>query len=87
MSVAASLDTNVLVRLIVKDDVQQLAAARRVLAQYVKRAQTLFVPITVVLELEWVLRCRYKLGKPDVLNTFSSLLMTVELKFEAEDAL
>lgn len=51
MSVAASLDTNVLVRLIVKD-VQQLAAARRVLAQYVKRAQTLFVPITVVLELE-----------------------------------
>ena len=87
MSVAASLDTNVLVRLVVKDDAQQFAAARRVLAQYVKRAQTLFVPITVVLELEWVLRSRYKFGKPDVLNTFSSLLMTVELEFEAEDAL
>ena len=87
MSIAASLDTNVLVRLVVNDDAQQLAAARKVLAQYVKRAQSLFVPITVALELEWVLRSRYKFSKGDVLSTLSSLLMTVELEFQAEDAL
>lgn len=87
MSTAASLDANVLVRLIVKDDTQQLGAARKILSLYVKGGHTLFVPITVALELEWVLRSRYKFGKLDVINTLSSLLTTVELVFEAEDAL
>ena len=49
MSIAASLDANVLIRLIVKDDAQQLAAARKILSLYVKGGHTLFVPITVVL--------------------------------------
>lgn len=87
MNVAATLDANVLVRLVVKDDAQQLAAARKALARHVRGGQTLFVPITVALELEWVLRSRYKFGKADVLSTLSSLLTTVELVFEAEDAL
>ena len=87
MSIAASLDANVLVRFIVKDDAQQLTVARKVLALHMKGGQTLFVPITVVLELEWVLRSRYKFGKVDVINTLSSLLTTVELVFETEDAL
>ena len=87
MSIAASLDANVLVRLIVKDDAQQLATALKRLSQNVKGGLTLFVPITVVLELGWVLLSRYKFGKLDVIYTLSSLLTTVELVFEAEDAL
>lgn len=87
MNVAASLDANVLIRLIVKDDEQQLVAARKALAHYSRRSQTLFVPITVALELEWVLRSVYKFAKSDVLNAFSSLLTTLDLVFESEDAL
>ena len=87
MIVAASLDTNVLVRLIVKDDDRQTQAAFELLEKHVKKSQSLFVPVTVVLELEWVLRSRYKFTKADVMGMLSSLLMTFELVFESEGAL
>ena len=49
--------------------------------------ETLFVPLTVVLELEWVLRSRYEYPKEQMLITFSSLLETRELEFQDEAAL
>lgn len=51
-----ALDTNVLVRYIVQDDAAQLAAAKRLISRFVTEGAALFVPLTVVLELEWVLR-------------------------------
>ena len=49
-----AIDTNVLVRALVQDDAAQSARAQRLL-----RDQQVFVPVTVMLELEWVLRSRY----------------------------
>ncbi len=49
-----AVDTNVLVRALVRDDVDQSARAMRFLSEH-----KAFVPVTVVLELEWVLRSRY----------------------------
>ena len=49
-----ALDTNVLVRALVQDDPAQ---GRR--AEACLRAGPVYVPITVILELEWVLRSRY----------------------------
>jgi predicted nucleic-acid-binding protein len=49
-----ALDTNVLVRALVQDDAAQ---GRR--AQACLSAQPVYVPVTVILELEWVLRSRY----------------------------
>ena len=49
-----ALATNVLVRALVQDDAAQ---GRR--AQACLSAQTVYIPITVILELEWVLRSRY----------------------------
>ena len=46
----------------------------------------LFVPNTVMLELEWVLRSRYRFGKPAVLQALNALLETQELEFEVEAA-
>ena len=82
-----ALDTNVLVRYIVQDDAVQLAAAKRLISRCVAEGSTLFVPLTVVLELEWVLRSGFAFGKDDVLMTLSSLLSAVELSFESERAL
>jgi predicted nucleic-acid-binding protein len=48
------IDTNVLVRAVVRDDP---AAARR--AEALLREHPVYVPVTVMLELEWVLRSRY----------------------------
>lgn len=49
-----ALDTNVLVRALVQDDPAQ---GRR--AQACLSAQQVYLPVTVILELEWVLRSRY----------------------------
>jgi predicted nucleic-acid-binding protein len=82
----AALDTNILVRYLVKDDDQQLAAAKKIIQAAVRAGETLFVPITVTLELEWVLRTNFKLSKEQVTTTLSSLLASAELTFESEAA-
>ena len=82
-----ALDTNALVRYVVEDDVTQLAAARRLIRQCISEGQTLFVPVTVTLELEWVLRATFKCAKDVVMQVLSSLFSAAELTFESEHAL
>ena len=55
-----SIDTNVLVRLLAADDAKQAAQARALMHSATQVGESLFVPLTVVLELEWVLRSRYE---------------------------
>ena len=82
-----ALDTNVLVRYVVRDDGAQLAAARRLIARCIDGGQSLFVPVTVVLELEWVLRSSFDCSRDDVMQVLSSLFSAAELTFESERAL
>ena len=83
----AALDTNVLVRYVVQDDIGQLAAAKRLIDRCVAEGQSLFVPVTVTLELEWVLRASFGYAKDDVLRVLSNLFSAAELTFESERAL
>ena len=83
----AAIDTNVLVRLLMQDDKAQLARAQRLVNASLAAEQDLFVPVSVALELEWVLRSRFGLDKDAVLHLFSQLLLTVELRFEAAAAI
>ena len=82
-----SLDTNVLVRWLMDDDATQNARVQKLFDSIRADHSTLFVPSTVMLELEWVLRSRYKLDKPSVLQAFNALLETQELEFQAEAAI
>ena len=82
-----ALDTNVLVRYVVQDDSGQLAAAKRLIGRCVAEGQTLFIPVTVTLELEWVLRASFGNEKDEVLRALSNLLSAAELTFESERAL
>jgi len=82
-----ALDTNALVRYVVEDDVAQLAAARRLIRKCVSEGQALFVPVTVTLELEWVLRSSFEYAKDEVMQVLSSLFSAAELTFESERAL
>lgn len=52
-----------------------------------RAGENLFVSVTVVLELEWVLRSRYDYAKEQVLTALSSLLETRELDFQLEAAI
>lgn len=49
-----AVDTNVLVRALVQDEPAQALRARELLA-----GTSIYIPVTVILELEWVLRSRY----------------------------
>ena len=83
----AALDTNVLVRFLVQYDAAQLAAARKLIRRCVNEGETIYVPVTVSLELEWVLRSNFGFSKPDVIRTLSQLLSSAELSFDSEGAL
>ena len=83
----AALDTNLLVRFLVEDDAAQLAAARRLIRKCVRAGEALFVPVTVALELEWVLRSSFGFSKSVVMQTLAQLLATTELTFQSEGAI
>lgn len=80
----AGLDTNVLVRWLVADDDPQTAQTQRLFDAASAAKEALFVPATVALELEWVLRSRYRLDKETVIAALNALLETrgLELQFE-----
>lgn len=82
----ATLDTNVLVRLLVRDDTAQLATARKLILKCLGDGETLFVPVTVALELEWVLRSNFGFDKQTVVQALSDLLSAADLSFESEGA-
>ena len=82
----AALDTNVLVRFLIQDDDKQGLLARELIRSALKKGEPLFVPLTVMLELEWVLRSNFGFDKADIIQTLSSLLTAVELSFESEAA-
>lgn len=82
----AALDTNVLVRFLVQDDARQGAAATRLIRNGIKADGALYIPVTVVLELEWVLRSSFTFDKASVLQAMFGLLGSFELAFESEGA-
>ena len=64
-----ALDTNVLVRIVIDDDPAQSRKARAMLDR-----ESGYVPVTVLLESEWVLRGAYGLAPAKVLAIFERLL-------------
>lgn len=65
-----SVDTNVLVRYVTNDDPDQARRAAALLAG----DRPVYVPHTVLMELEWVLRAVYGLDRPAVLTAFRNVL-------------
>jgi predicted nucleic-acid-binding protein len=80
----AALDTNVLVRFLVQDDAKQGLLARELIRSTLEKGEPLYVPVTVMLGLEWVLRSNFGFDKAQIIQTLSSLLATSELSFESE---
>jgi len=78
------VDTNVLVRFLVRDDEAQFEKARRLISREIGAGEEVFVSIPVLLETEWVLRSRYRMEKGEILESISELLGTSELRFEDE---
>lgn len=71
------LDTNVVVRLLVRDDREQAARAATVF-----ESGPLWLAKTVLLETEWVLRSAYSLPRESIADGFRALLGYPPLEME-----
>ncbi len=72
-----SIDTNVLVRILVNDDHDQAARAMKRL-----RSDSAWISRTVLLETEWVLRHAYGLDGTTIRKAFESLLGVASIDVE-----
>lgn len=79
-----ALDTNVLLRYVVQDDPRQARTAQRYIEHCADRDESLFLPTSVILETEWVLRSVYLFSKEDVIDVFVGLLEAREMVFQDE---
>ncbi len=68
-----AVDTNVLVRFFVADDPGQFRRARKVM-----EAGAVFIPKTVLLETEWVLRHAYGFTAADILRAFGASALRLQ---------
>jgi len=80
------VDTNVLLRLIVDDHEEQRAAARSFFASRTARDPA-FVSSTVLAELIWLLRRRFRYSNDAILGVLRAMVSTNELRFEHGDHL
>ena len=81
------VDTNILVRFLVRDDETQFEKARRLIRREVAAGRRVFVSQLVLLETEWVLRSRYGLQKTEIIAAVSALLDANDVQFEDEPAI
>ncbi len=63
-----AVDTNIVIRLLVKDDVKQFQRSLKLFQE-----KDIFICDTVILETEWVLRFAYKFSPPEIYQAFSKL--------------
>ncbi len=75
------LDTNVLVRYIMQDDVQQAKLASE-LMEALTVDEPGFIPIVAVIELVWVLSSSFELVRSQVVRALEVLLQTKEVQVE-----
>ena len=77
-----AIDTNILVRFLTRDDKLQHAKAEKIF-----RAQSVFIPDTVFLETEWVLRFSYGFQPDAVTSSFKKLLGLPNVQVNDQDLL
>jgi predicted nucleic-acid-binding protein len=81
------IDTNVLVRYLVRDDEAQFEKARKLIRREVATGRRVFVSQLVLLETEWVPCSRYALPKIEIMAAISGLLDATDVQFEDEPAI
>lgn len=64
-----AVDTNIVVRLFVQDDERQFQKSLKLFQE-----QDIFIPDTVLLETEWVLRFAYRFNSDQICKAFRILL-------------
>ena len=82
-----AIDTNILVRYITQDDLQQAEATENLLAIYNNKPQSIFINNIVLCEFVWVLEKGYKYTQQQISSTIRIILSTEEFAFEYHNVL
>jgi len=81
-----AVDTNIIVRFLVRDDDAQAEAARKRLKQAEKNRERLLVPLLVVLETIWVLESAYDKSRSEILDSIRDMRQMPVFEFETDAA-
>jgi predicted nucleic-acid-binding protein len=81
-----AVDTNVVVRFLVRDDKRQASAVHRRLKQAEADRERLFVPLAVVLETIWVLESAYDCSRTEILEAIHDMRRMPVFEFESDAA-
>lgn len=81
-----ALDTNVLVRLVTRDDDAQAQRAKAVFDTHADEDGELFVADIVLVELCWTLARSYELARADIARTVQALLDNASIALESPAA-
>jgi len=79
------LDTNVIVRFLVEDDLQQAARAKALVQQAIAQGEVLFVSEVVLCELYWVLDSAYGFCRDEIVPALRGLLAAKHISFRDAD--
>lgn len=82
-----ALDTNILVRFLMADDVKQAQKVHQLFSESEKTKSELFITILVVVELIWVLESAYNIPRKDIINAIDDMLQMPILRFEHQPTL
>jgi len=77
-----AVDTNLLARILTNDDPIQARRAVKIL-----KSDEIFIPKTVLLETEWVLRHAYGIGRSHIIFGFQKLLGLPNVNVEDPDGI
>lgn len=79
------LDTNVLARFLVEDDMEQSRIATELLEEMSARGEVGFVADIVLAELSWILDRSYNFSRGEIAASFRHLLLARQLDFRSRD--
>ncbi len=81
------LDTNVLVRYVLRDDVQQAELANKLIEKCIAEQVLLVISLLTLQETEWVLRACANIDKARIISLFKALWESTDVLIETEDIL
>lgn len=82
-----AVDTNILVRFLVRDDEKQALTVYKRLKRAEQNRESLLVPLLVVLETVWVLKSAYRKSRDEILDALDDLRQMPVFVFERNDVL
>lgn len=82
-----AVDTNVVVRFLVRDDEKQADAVYRRLTHAEKNRERIFVSLLVVLETIWVLESAYGKTRKEILDAIEHMRHMPVFEFQADSAI